>query len=33
LKRSPDRADALANTFYPRDNYGMSDEQILAALG
>lgn len=33
LKRSPDRADALANTFYPRDNYGMSDAQILAALG
>lgn len=32
LKRSPDRADALANTFYPRDNYGMSDEQILSVF-
>lgn len=33
LKRSPDRSDALANTFYPRDNFGMSDAQILAAFG
>ena len=28
LKRSPDRADALANTFYPRKSGKLSDEQI-----
>lgn len=29
LKRSPDRLDALANTFYPRNSFEMSDEEIL----
>jgi len=29
IKRSPDYMDALANTFYPRDFIGMSDEEIL----
>lgn len=29
IKRSPDKADALANTFYPNDWNGLSDEEIL----
>lgn len=29
IKRSPDYMDALANTFYPYDIVGMSDEEIL----
>ena len=29
IKRSPDYMDALANTFYPKDSIGASDEQIL----
>lgn len=29
LKRSPDVFDALANTFYPYDDIGMSDKDIL----
>ena len=29
IKRSPDKSDALANTFYPNDYEGLSDEDIL----
>ena len=29
IKRSPDKSDALANTFYPNDYEGLSDEEIL----
>jgi hypothetical protein len=29
IKRSPDRADALANTFYPRDYDFVPDEKLL----
>ena len=29
IKRSPDKSDALANTFYPYDDIGLSDEEIL----
>lgn len=29
IKRSPDWMDALANTFYPNDEIGMSDEEIM----
>ncbi len=29
IKRSPDFMDALANTFYPHDSIGATDEQIL----
>lgn len=29
IKRSPDYMDALANTFYPRDYYAVSDEELL----
>lgn len=32
IKRSPDYFDALANTFYPHDSIGMSDEEILSRL-
>jgi len=29
IKRSPDKLDGLANTFYPRSGFEMSDEEIL----
>ena len=29
IKRSPDYMDSLANTFYPKDSVGLSDEEIL----
>lgn len=29
IKRSPDYTDALANTFYPHDYVGVTDEQLL----
>lgn len=29
IKRSPDYMDALANTFYPHDYVGVTDEQLL----
>lgn len=29
IKRSPDRTDALANSFYPRNSFEMSDDEIL----
>lgn len=32
LGRSPDYLDALANTFYPRDAFAVSDEEILRYL-
>ena len=32
IKRSPDYFDSLANTFYPNDSVGMSDEDILDIL-
>lgn len=32
IKRSPDYMDALANTFYPHDSIGMSDEDILRVM-
>lgn len=32
LKRSPDYLDALANTFYPHDNYGMTDREIIERM-
>ena len=32
IGRSPDKADALANTFYPVDHYSITDEQILSKM-
>ncbi len=32
IGRSPDYFDALANTFYPHDSIGMSDDEILKRL-
>ena len=29
IKRSPDYADALANTFYPNDFVSVSEEEIF----
>lgn len=32
LRRSPDRSDALANTFYPEDHFSVSDKEIIAKM-
>ena len=32
IKRSPDYMDALANTFYPHDFEGLSDDDILSSV-
>lgn len=32
IGRSPDYMDALANTFYPHDNIGMTDSELLESL-
>ena len=32
IGRSPDYSDALANTFYPHGNIGLSDEEILRKM-
>lgn len=32
IKRSPDYMDALANTFYPHDKMGMTDDEMLSLL-
>lgn len=32
IKRSPDYGDALANTFYPFGEYGLSDSEILKKM-
>lgn len=32
IGRSPDKADALANTFYPEDSFAASDAEILSKM-